>query len=208
MGQGLITINYGHLIQLPKADSNAAKPFSSQDLKAIWQAADNGNKDAMAVLILVYTGMRPAELLSLDISVHLHKEGDYRYFWTGSKTTAGLNRIIPIPNILNHIIDSLIADRSEGPLIVAEKGGFYRLDNWRPRHFNALMASLELTEYVPYSCRHTYADIQKRRNIAPEIMMEIMGHEDYSTTVERYQTTTAEDIARICSAVEGLERPK
>lgn len=70
------------------------------------------------------------------------------------------------------------------------------------------MADLKLTDYVPYSCRHTYADIQKRRNIAPEIMMEIMGHADYSTTVERYQTTTAEDVVRICSAVEGLERPK
>ena len=208
MGQGLITINYGQLVQLPKADSNAAKPFSNQDLKTIWNAADNGNKDAMSVLILTYTGMRPTELLNADIAIHLHKEGNYHYFQTGSKTKAGTNRIIPIPSILNYIINCLIADRSEGPLIVAEKGGFFRLDNWRPRHFNVLMTNLNLTGYVPYSCRHTYADIQKRRNIAPEIMMEIMGHEDYSTTVERYQTTTAEDIARICSAVEGLERPK
>lgn len=208
MGQGLITINYGQLVQLPKADSTAAKPFTNQDLKTIWNAADNGNKDAMTVLILIYTGMRPTELLSVDIAAHLHKEGNYQFFQTGSKTEAGMNRIIPIPNILNSILDALVANRSTGPLILAEKGGFNRLDNWRPRHFNILMADLNLTGYVPYSCRHTYADIQKRRNIAPEIMMEIMGHEDYSTTVERYQTTTAEDIARICSAVDGLERPK
>lgn len=208
MGQGLITINYGQLIQLPKADSTAAKPFTNHDLKAIWNAADNNNKDAMTVLILIYTGIRPTELLSVDIAVHLHKERNYQYFQTGSKTEAGINRIIPIPSILNCIIDSLIANRSEGPLIAAEQGGFYRLDNWRPRHFNTLMADLNLTGYVPYSCRHTYADIQKRRNIAPEIMMEIMGHEDYSTTVERYQTTTEDDISRICSAVNGMERPE
>lgn len=208
MGMGLITVNYGQLIQLPKSDSTAAKPFSSQDLKVIWQAADSGNIDAMAVLILIYTGMRPTELLGINIAVHLHQEGDYQYFQTGSKTEAGIDRIIPIPNILHSIISSLIANRTEGALIASEKGGFFRLDNWRPRHFNALMSELRLSGYVPYSCRHTYADIQKRRNISPEIMMEIMGHEDYSTTVERYQTTTAEDIARICSAVNGLERPK
>lgn len=207
MGQGLITINYGQLIQLPKADTTAAKPFSSQDLKAIWNIADQGNKDAMAILILIYTGMRPAELLSVDIAVHLHKEGSYRYFQTGSKTDAGMDRIIPIPNMLHSFINILIDTRTEGPLIAAEKGGFFRLDNWRPRHFNVLMNDLNLTGYVPYSCRHTYADLQKRRNISPEIMMEIMGHEDYSTTVERYQTTTSDDILRICQAVDGLARP-
>lgn len=207
MGQGLITINYGQLIQLPKADTTAAKPFSNKDLSVLWKATDKGNKDAMAVLILTYTGMRPAELLSIDIAMHLHREGTYRYFQTGSKTEAGKNRIIPIPSILNNLLDTLIAGHAEGPLIAAEKGGFYRLDNWRPRHFNALMASLKLEGYVPYSCRHTYADLQKRRNIAPELMMEIMGHEDYSTTVERYQTTTSDDILRICQAVDGFSRP-
>lgn len=123
------------------------------------------------------------------------------------KTEAGKNRIIPIPIILNNLLDTLIAGRAEGPLIAAEKGGFFRLDNWRPRHFNALMESLKLDGFVPYSCHHTYADLQKRRNIAPEIMMEIMGHEDYSTAVERYQTTTCDDILRICQAVDGLSRP-
>ena len=123
------------------------------------------------------------------------------------KTEAGMNRIIPIPRILHNIIRVLIANRADGPLITADKGGFCRLDNWRPRHFNTLMADLNLTGYIPYSCRHTYADLQKRRNISPEIMMEIMGHENYSTTVERYQTTTDDDIVRICSAVDGLERP-
>ena len=208
MGMGLITINYGQLVQLPKSDTIAAKPFSGQDLKTIWHAADNGNKDAIAVLILIYTGMRPSELLSVDIAAHLHTEEHYWYFQTGNKTEAGLNRIIPIPDILHSILNTLIASRPRGPLVATEKGGFFRLDNWRPRHFNVLMAGLKLSGYVPYSCRHTYADMQKRRNISPEIMMEIMGHEDYSTTVERYQTTTEEDIARICAAVNGMERPK
>ena len=207
MGLGLINVNYGQLIQLPQNDTESAKPFSTSDLKRIWSAADNGSKDAKAVLILVYTGMRPNEMLSLEISAHLYIHGDNWYIKTGSKTTAGRNRIIPIPNILHDIIVSFIAGRKDGPLISAEKGGHHRVDNWRVRHFSPLMEELGLIGYVPYSCRHTYADIQKRRNVDPELQMRIMGHADYSTTVERYQTTTDEDIARICSAVDGIMRP-
>jgi len=70
------------------------------------------------------------------------------------------------------------------------------------------MNSLSITGRVPYSCRHTYSDLQKRRQVPPEIMMAIMGHEDYATTVEHYQTTTDDDIELICSAVESMERPK
>jgi len=208
MGMGLLTTNYGQLVQLPKNDSIGAAPFSSAELKKIWAKADEGDTTAAAILILNYTGMRPSELLSLEISTHIHIYGQQRYFRTGSKTKAGKNRIIPLPEILSKHIDILIGDRTCGPLVATAGGGFYRLDNWRPRCFNKLMEDLSLSGHTPYSCRHTYADIQKRRRIDPEIMMEIMGHEDYATTVEHYQTTTDEDLDRIFSAVDGISRPK
>lgn len=208
IGMGLITVNYGQLVQLPKNDTTPAKPFASDDLKRIWIAADSKNEDAQTVLLMIYTGMRPNELLHLDVAKHLHINKDYWYIQTGSKSAAGQNRLIPVPEILHDIITTMIGDRSTGPLIQTKKGGYYRLDNWRSRHFVPLMKSLGLTGYTPYSCRHTYADLQKRRNIDPEIMMIIMGHEDYSTTVERYHTTTVEDIARICRAVAGITRPE
>ena len=150
--------------------------------------------------------MRPGELLSTDIAAHLHIDGPSWYIQHGSKTAAGRNRIIPLPKILHPIIEQLVDSRTSGPLIAAEQGGFWRLDNWRPRRFNPLMERLGLYGYTPYSTRHSYADLQKRRQVAPEIMMEIMGHRDYATTVEKYQTTTDEDIARICIAADGFER--
>lgn len=206
MGLGLMTVNFGQLVQLPKTDTEPAKPFSSEQIKLLWDAADSNDKDAMTVLVLIYTGMRPGELLSTDIAEHLYIDGPYWYIQHGSKTAAGRNRIIPLPKILHPIIDQLVDSRTSGPLIAAEQGGFWRLDNWRPRRFNPLMERLGLHGYTPYSTRHSYADLQKRRQVAPEIMMEIMGHRDYATTVEKYQTTTDEDIARICAAADGFER--
>ena len=55
---------------------------------------------------------------------------------TGSKTKAGKNRIIPIPCILRPVVEKAMAGRHSGPLIAVEQGGFWRLDNWRPRQFN------------------------------------------------------------------------
>lgn len=207
MGMGLINVNYGQLVQLPRTDTEPAKPFSSEQIRRLWEAADAGDRDAMTVLVLIYSGMRPGELLSTDIAQHLHMDGPYWYIQHGSKTAAGRNRIIPLPKILQPIIEQLVDGRTSGPLITAEQGGFWRLDNWRPRRFNPLMERLGLHGYTPYSARHCYADLQKRRHIAPEIMMEVMGHSDYSTTVEKYHTTTYEDISRICAAADGFERP-
>lgn len=204
MGMGLLVTNYGQLVQLPKNDSQGSLPFTNANLKQIWIEVDNGNKTAMAVQILNYTGMRPGELLSLQIETNLLPHADKWYFRAGSKTDAGWNRIIPLPEILNSCIETLIDNRTTGPLICAPGGGFYRLDNWRPRCFNNLMEQLHLNGHTPYSCRHTYADLQKRRKIDPEIMMEIMGHEDYATTVEHYHTTTDDDLDRIFEAVEGI----
>ena len=208
MGLGLLVTNYGKLVQLPRNDSCSALPFSSSEIKKIWLKADAGDITATSVLILIYTGMRPSELLSLEISTHIYYHSTRMYFKTGSKTDAGNNRIIPVPDAILKYILLLINGRTHGPLVATTGGKFYRLDNWRPRCFNRLMAELELSDHTPYSCRHTYADIQKRRKVAPEIMMEIMGHEDYATTVEHYHTTTDEDLDRIFKAVEGITRPK
>lgn len=207
MGLNLLNVNFGQLVQLPKADSASAKPFSSAELQLLWTAVDSGNKDAMTLQVLNYTGMRPSELFSIDIAEHLHIDGTYWYIKTGSKTAAGRNRIIPIPQILHKSILVLVDNRISGPLVATEHGNFWRLDNWRPRRFNPLMDTLGLSGYTPYSCRHTYADLQKRRNADPEIIMRIMGHADYATTVEHYHTTTDEDIARICQTVDNITRP-
>jgi len=208
MGLGLMTVNFGQLVQLPRDDTTSPIPFSSKELTIIWNAADAGNRDAMTVLVLCYTGMRPSELLGAKIEEHLHIDGQYWYLRTGSKTEAGRNRIIPIPELIRPFITALIDGRSTGPLIASPNGKQQRLDNWRPRCFMKLMTELNLPGHVPYSCRHTYSDIIRRRNVLPEIAMTILGHEDYSTTVEHYHTTTDEDIERVCSAVNDLARPK
>ena len=120
MGLNLIHVNFGRLVQLPRADTEPAKPFSTEQIERIWDVSDY-DKDAMAALMLIYTGMRPGELLSTDIAQHLHTDGEYWYIQHGSKTTAGRNRIIPLPKILHPIVLKLKENRAAGPLVPQNK---------------------------------------------------------------------------------------
>lgn len=207
MGINGMSVNYAQLVQLPRDDSESPVPFSTAELSDIWQAADKGDKNAMAILVLCYTGMRPSEMLGVRIEKHLHFDGVSRYLQTGSKTRTGLRRIIPLPPLLYPLVEALIDGRTSGPLIATPTGQQYRLDNWRHRCFNKAMSELGISGRVPYSCRHTYSDILRRKRVDPEVAMVIMGHTDYATTVENYHSTTDEDIGTICAAVCDIERP-
>lgn len=207
MGLGLMTVNYGMLVQLPREERTEPQPFGTMQLKKLWKLYDQKDKAAAAVLVLCYTGMRPGELLGVDIDKHLFICDTGRYFQTGSKTEAGRNRIIPIPKILEPVIDFLCAGRDSGVFVRTPEGKRWRLDNWRKRAFGPVADAIGAPWATPYTCRHTYSNLQKRRGTDPELMMEIMGHKDYSTTVERYHTTTAEDLKSILKAVEGFARP-
>ena len=95
----------------------------------IWLKADAGDITAASVLILIYTGMRPGELLSLELSTHIYYHSTRMYFKTESKTEADKNRIIPIPDAILKYILELISGRTHGPLVATASGKFYRLDN-------------------------------------------------------------------------------
>ena len=204
----LIEVNFGQLVQLPKQDKDTSvRSFTLAELDILWQAAEDGSQDAMVVLLMCYTGMRPGELLGVDIAQHIRKRREWTYIQTGSKTEAGRNRIIPVPDIILPFLEQLQGNREQGPLVQTATGQYWRVENWRKRRFYPLMEKLGIESVVPYTCRHTFADLQKRRGVDGEIMMEIMGHTDYSTTVERYHTTSDDDIERICQAVHGMSRP-
>ena len=88
----VIIKNYASLLELKPAEkSNIHKPFTEEEIQVIW---DHVHMDiAKLLLMYIYSGMRPIELLSIKIeNVHLDK----RYVIGGVKTKAGKDRLIPI----------------------------------------------------------------------------------------------------------------
>ena len=88
--------NYAELIQLPLlGKSEMHRPFTSQELQTLWANSDDDVVRIM--LIYIYTGMRPIELMEMPVeNVHLKE----LYMVGGVKTEAGKNRRIPIANCI------------------------------------------------------------------------------------------------------------
>lgn len=88
----IIVKNYAALLELKPAEkSDIHKPFTEAEIQTIWEHAHMDI--AKLLLMYIYSGMRPIELLSIKIkNVHLDK----RYVIGGVKTKAGKDRLIPI----------------------------------------------------------------------------------------------------------------
>ena len=53
--------------------------------------------------------------------------------------------------------------------------------------------------YVPYSCRHTFANLLKDVPGSDKDKAELIGHEDYKTTKRMYQSAELENLKAIMS---------
>jgi len=78
-------------------------PYSISEIKKLWDNLDlipNIN----LILIMIYTGLRPSELCKIEIKNVYLKE---RYMIGGSKTAAGINRTIPMCDVIYPLIEKL-----------------------------------------------------------------------------------------------------
>ena len=101
MAQDIINKNYAMLLQLPAATGKAERTLTAQEIEQISGRQDDPKlgQTAQIAMVLLYTGMRIDELLSMRCDdVHLKE----RYMQGGEKTEAGKNRIIPI--LQNHCL--------------------------------------------------------------------------------------------------------
>lgn len=80
----VIVKDYSQFVKMPHFDRKEKKPFSKSDISKLWQHSDDPN--VQAVLIMIYTGFRIGEIVTLNKSdIHL----DDGYMIGGEKTDAG-----------------------------------------------------------------------------------------------------------------------
>lgn len=204
MGLGIMLVNFGALVKLPKDDTEETLSFPPSVLNLLWE--HRSDEAARIILIWTFTGMRPSELFLLDVGdIHL---GPPDYCIGGIKTEAGKGRIIPIPPIIKPFFETALDGRTSGALFAGKRGARYDLNKWREFTFKPYMEKLGITDaYTPNSGRHTYFTMNRQRKVSAEIMMEIMGHEDYATGMENYNHWTEEDISNIYNAMIDLTLP-
>lgn len=166
-----------------KQEGTKRTAIPAEDREKLWQAIDAGDQDAKLAMILIYTGLRPSELLEM------RKENvdlDARIMVGGKKTAAGTNRRIPIHKAILPFIEELMATDGDLLLMRYDKSkpqavtyGHFALYHWKP-----LMDRFQMN-YTPHYCRHTCATIMREANIAEDLRKLILGHSTGDIT-DRY----------------------
>lgn len=144
--------------------------FSDEELRQLWDSLWVVNNIDI-VLIYIYTGLRPVELLEIKSEdVHLEE----RYMIGGVKTEAGRNRIIPIHEAIVPLVEYRL--KQNRPYLITNKFGnpytraVYHYSNW-----NTLMLNLHFN-HVPHDCRYTFAALADNACMNVTAKKIIMGH--------------------------------
>lgn len=156
--------------------SDSHKPFTDKAIETLW---NNRNKVVDLILISIYTGMRPGEMLVIS---EVHDD----YIISGSKTEAGKNRIIPLHNKIKDIFHNAWENKYFDAY--SNEDSFYQM-------FKRVTKSLKLDDdYTPYDARHTFATLADRYGMDEHIVKLIMGHTITDLTKRVYTHKMLEEI--------------
>ncbi len=178
--------NKAQYIELPPLESTERTIFTENEIIALW--LDQDQYIVQHILVMLYTGMRPAELLQIR-SENIFLE---EHFMTGGiKTRKSKARKIIIPDKIAETVAQLVRAAEGEKLSNYTKHAFY--DAW-----NAYRAERMLRdELTPYCCRHTYITRLTALKVSPAMLQELAGHEDYETTLEYTHLSIADRLAEV-----------
>lgn len=160
-----------HLVyEWTNPDTPIHTTFSESEIKVLW---DNlyiiNNIDI--VLIYIYTGLRPVELLEIKSEdVHLEE----KYMIGGVKTEAGKDRIIPLHDNIIPLVERRLALNNEY-LICNKFNRHYTRAVYTESNWKTLMLNLNFN-HSPHDCRYTFAYLADKVSMNEVCKKIIMGH--------------------------------
>jgi len=180
LADDLIIKNYADLVELPKKERTEKEIFTDLEIKAINDLAKT-NEWAKAISIMIYTGLRIGELLSLT---KFNIDLDKKVITGGSKTKAGKNRIIPINDkIIEHIYYWY---NTNSDYLINKLGGKINANTFREYFYYPTLKIAKIRRLTPHSTRHTFASLMSKSGANTAAIQKIIGHANYSTTANIY----------------------
>lgn len=171
-----VEINLAEYIELPDRNEKEREAFSKEDITKLWNDYLAGNWWTGYLLLMIYTGMMPGELMCARKD-HIDWQGK-QIVGAGIKTKERRQTPIVLADIILPVLTDLCEHTSGDRLISINKDNFY------DKYYETL-ARAGCKRLTPYSCRHTAATSLALENIAPSVIQKIMRHAKFSTT-EQY----------------------
>lgn len=197
MKQDIITQNYASCLRLPSPGEKKERTLTREEIGKIQAYAEDASKGnryrsiAQIAMVLLYTGMRIDELLSMRREdVHL----DAGYMIGGEKTETGRQRTIPILDLIRKIIGNWMLDSLGQELLLPTSTGRKRDVNTVEHSFRSLMKVCGINtdetpkewKATPHTLRRTAATAMVEAKVEPTAVQAILGHRDFTTTANIY----------------------
>jgi len=191
----IITTNLAQYLYVNAKKKGTRPAFTADELKKIAQAVGK-IPYADYVYFMCYTGFRPNEMLSLKKDAY---DKAHNALIGGFKTEAGKDRIVPVNAKIAPILAQRMASDSEY-IFPRSDGSMMDDEHFRKYCFNPVMDALGITDRVPYSCRHTFANLLKNVKGSDTDKAALIGHSDASMT-KYYQSADYESLQDIISKI-------
>lgn len=176
MPDEFVKTNLAEYIELPDLNAKEQQPFNKEEIASLWNDYAAGNWWTGYILLMIYTGMMPGELLSARKS-HVDWDGK-QIVGAGIKTEKRKATPIVLADFILPVLSDLCDHTSGDKLIRINKDNFYVV------YYESLERA-GCRKLTPYSCRHTTATTLALENIPPSVLQQIMRHSKFSTT-EKY----------------------
>lgn len=188
---GLVTKNIADFIVLPELEETEGVPFTAEEVKAFWNLYDRGDYFVGYILLMIYSGMMPAELLGCKKEMIDTEKCEI--FGCGAKTKSRRKSAIVYPEILRPVVEGLLKSKGEKLLAVNK-------DNFYVEYYDCLKRAGVEDEVdedgkhlkPPYSCRHTYGTEAVRLGVHPAVIQKMLRHSNQRTQ-EKYTHLSSGD---------------
>lgn len=175
-----VLLNLAEYIELPPANSKEREAFSKDDITKLWTDYLAGNWWTGYILLMIYTGMMPGELMCARKCYVDWK--DKQIIGAGKKTKERKQVPIVLADIILPVLADLCDHTPGEKLICINKDNFYT------KYYETLERA-GCRRLTPYSCRHTAATSLALENIPPSVIQKVMRHGRFSTTEQYIHVT-------------------
>lgn len=169
-------------------------PFNTRQLNRVKKLAESDNELscwAKVVVMLIYSGVRPSEILAVNKSDVKIKQ---RYFIIReSKTEAGRNRPVPISKKSLPYFQYWIKQQGK-TLITDDKGNQLSYHRFRAK-FDKVMKTTSC-HHTPHECRHTCASLLDDAGANDTAVKRILGHASQGVTKSVYTHKSLHELKK------------
>jgi integrase/recombinase XerD len=177
------------------------RPFSDAEINAIW-ALDLTPREAIVRHLLLYTGLRVSPICALKVGDIVFSPATIRAWVKGAK-----HQVIQMHPELVEPLQSFIRNHTDGKAhsLLLTDGGRHPERRVIERMTRRWGQRAGVALCLPHRFRHTFATQLIRSGINPRIVKEMLGHEDFSSTM-LYTLVTESDEATAMAKLSWAKR--